>query len=77
MGGTANRPPFRGKQMESFAYNFTDLELVLMRRDNITRNEARTIIREMRDRVFVSGEDPEEVLHENGLEPDYIWNLLD
>jgi hypothetical protein len=37
--------------------------------------EAREILQEMRARVM-EGEDPEEVLYEEGLEPDYIFDLL-
>jgi len=38
--------------------------------------EAREIIAEMRERV-ADGEDPEDVLHEYGLEPDYVFDILD
>ena len=34
------------------------------------------IISEMKERVQ-SGEDPEEVLYDEGLEPDYVFDLLD
>lgn len=61
--------------MESFARKFTDVELILIRRDNIPRDEARQILKDLRERV-VDGEDPEELLHEIGLEPDYIWDIL-
>lgn len=37
--------------------------------------EAADEIQAMRNRVF-SGEDPEEILYEYGLEPDYVWDLL-
>jgi ArsR family metal-binding transcriptional regulator len=37
--------------------------------------EAREIVKEMKERVN-DGEDPEEILHEHGLEPDYIFDLL-
>ena len=37
--------------------------------------EAREILKEMRARVM-DGEDPEEVLYEEGLEPDYVFDLL-
>jgi len=37
--------------------------------------EALEILKEMKARV-TEGEDPEEVLHEEGLEPDYILDLL-
>jgi len=61
--------------MESFARKFTDVELILMRRDNIARDEARQILEDLRERV-VDGEDPEELLHEIGLEPDYVWDII-
>ena len=57
-------------------WQLESVQTILMRRDGMTRDEAREAINEMRQRVM-DGEDPEEVLHENGLEPDYIWNLLD
>jgi len=63
------------KHMESFARKFTDVELILMRRDNIPRDEARQILKDLRERV-VDGEDPEELLHEIGLEPDYVWDII-
>jgi len=37
--------------------------------------EAREIIAEMRERV-ADGEDPEDVLYEYGLEPDYVFDIL-
>lgn len=49
---------------------------VLMRRDGLTKEEAREAISEARDRVW-KGEDPEEVLAEEfGLEPDYLFDLI-
>lgn len=53
-----------------------DLVTVLMKRDNLPRNEAEAEIEEMKERV-ADGEDPEEVLHDCGLEPDYVLDLLD
>ena len=38
--------------------------------------EAREIIAEMRERV-ADGEDPEDVLYEYRLEPDYVFDILD
>jgi hypothetical protein len=38
-------------------------------------NEALEVINEMRQRVM-DGEDPEEILFEEGLEPDYIMDIL-
>lgn len=37
--------------------------------------EALEIISEMRERMF-EGENPEELLYEWGLEPDYVFDLL-
>jgi hypothetical protein len=48
---------------------------ILVRRDGMDKQEARDFINEMRERVM-EGEDPEEVLYEIGLEPDYIWELI-
>lgn len=46
-----------------------------MTRDEMSHQEAIELLQEMRQQV-TAGEDPEEVLYENGLEPDYIYNLL-
>ena len=49
---------------------------ILVRRDGMTRAEAKDMLEEARDRV-AKGEDPEEILHDDfGLEPDYIWELI-
>lgn len=40
-----------------------------------SRDEALEIIRDMRERVM-DGEDPEEILYEEGLEPDYVMDIL-
>jgi len=56
--------------------NETLLE-VLMRRDGMARADALELIAEAKARVE-DGEDPEEVLYDEfGLEPDYIFDLLD
>jgi hypothetical protein len=53
------------------------LKQVIMRRDNLTSDEADWRIAEARERV-ANGEDPEEILHDDfGLEPDYIFDILD
>lgn len=53
------------------------LKQVLMRRDRLTSDEADAAIAEAKERV-AEGEDPEEVLlDEFGLEPDYVFDLLD
>jgi len=52
------------------------LKQVLMRRDNMTEDEAMQLIREGKKEVE-DGNDPEEVLLDLfGLEPDYIFDLL-
>ena len=53
----------------------TELVKVLMRRDGLTRQEAEELRQEMQERME-EGEDPEEILYEEGLEPDYIMDLL-
>jgi len=40
-----------------------------------SKEEALEIIQEMKEQVN-QGEDPEEVLFENGLEPDYFFDLI-
>lgn len=53
------------------------LHEVLMRRDGLSAREASRQIWEAKERV-IAGEDPEEVLaDEFGLEPDYIFDLLE
>lgn len=53
------------------------LKEVLMRRDNMTSEEADEAIADAHERV-IEGEDPEEVLADAfGLEPDYVFDLLD
>jgi hypothetical protein len=59
----------------SSEWQLDSVESILMRRDGMTRDEARDAIHEMQQRV-IDGEDPEEVLHEIGLEPDYIFDIL-
>lgn len=49
---------------------------ILINRDGLSRSDAVELINELRARV-AEGEDPEELLHDElGLEPDYIWELL-
>lgn len=53
------------------------LKTVLMRRDGLTASEAQEQIDDAREAVL-DGADPEEILHNDfGLEPDYIFELLD
>ena len=53
------------------------LKQVIMRRDNLSSDEADELIDEAKQAVRDGG-DPEEILHDDfGLEPDYFWDLLD
>lgn len=54
----------------------SDLKLTLMKRDNLTSDEADELIEEMRKAVE-GGADPEELLFDEGLEPDYLDDLLE
>ena len=50
---------------------------ILVQRDDMTPDEAMELLEEARERVR-DGENPEEILYEDfGLEPDYIWDLID
>lgn len=48
----------------------------LVEGQGFTKQEAKEEIEEMRERVLQDGDNPEEVLYEYGLEPDYIFDLL-
>lgn len=52
-----------------------ELVKIFMKRDSLTEKEAKALVREMRERVW-EGENPEEVLYDEGLEPDYIFDLI-
>ena len=52
-----------------------NLKQVLLSRDKMSLEEAEDSIKEMRKRIE-EGEDPEEILFEIGLEPDYIFDLI-
>lgn len=55
----------------------TELEQVLIERDKMSLEEAREMIDEARKEI-ANGRDPEEILYEDfGLEPDYIYDLLE
>ena len=50
---------------------------VLMRRDGLSKLDAEEAVDDARSRVKF-GEDPEEILEEEfGLEPDYVFELLE
>lgn len=52
------------------------LRKALMEGQDLSVQEANEIIQEMKTRVHEEQEDPEEVLHEYGLEPDYVLDLI-
>jgi hypothetical protein len=51
------------------------LKQALMNSQDLSEQEAEELISEMKDRVQ-EGENPEEVLRDEGLEPDYFFELL-
>lgn len=53
----------------------TDLHKALMNKEDLTAEEVDNLVKEMKDRL-ISGEDPEEILRDEGLEPDYVFDLL-
>jgi hypothetical protein len=52
-----------------------NIRKALMEGQDLTLEEANHLLKEMRQRVK-DGEDPEEVLYEEGLELDYFYDLL-
>jgi hypothetical protein len=53
----------------------TELHLAIMNKLECSKEDADEAIMEMKERVK-EGADPEEVLFENGFEPDYVFDLL-
>lgn len=53
----------------------TELMKVLMERDELSMAEAAERIKELKQQV-ANGEDPEDVLYDIELEPDYSLDLL-
>ena len=51
------------------------LKTILMNREEISENEAKEMIEEMKEMVY-EGENPEEVLYDYGLEPDYFLEII-
>jgi len=47
-----------------------------MEGQDLTKEEAKSRILEMKQRIYNDNEDPEEVLYEEGLEPDYVFELI-
>lgn len=55
---------------------YSELKVVIMRRDGLTSDEADDLIEEAREEVM-EGADPEDVLQNTfGLEPDFIFDLI-
>jgi hypothetical protein len=55
----------------------TELVKILMERDGLPREEAEEFVEEAREAIR-NGGDPEEILHQDfGLEPDYIFGLME
>ena len=54
----------------------TDLHKALMRKYDMTAEDANYRIEEMRQEVYEDDRDPDEVLFDEGLEPDYVMDLL-
>jgi len=52
-----------------------ELLTILIKRDNLSKAEASSLISDMRQAVL-DGENPEELLYDIGLEPDYIFDIL-
>jgi len=55
----------------------TEIESILMRRDGMSADDARQALADARQCVL-DGDDPSDVLQDEfGLEPDYVFDLLD
>lgn len=50
--------------------------LTALMNNGYSQQEALDLIAEMRERML-AGEDPEDLLYEEGLEPDYVFDLLE
>jgi len=48
---------------------------VLQRRDGMSESEAQEVLADLQTRMW-EGEDPEDLLFEIGLEPDYLFDLF-
>jgi hypothetical protein len=63
------------KQRIENLVELTDLHKALMSRDGLSGEEAEEVIKEWREEVW-NGSNPEELLFENGFEPDYVFDIL-
>ena len=53
----------------------TELHIAIMNREGISFTEANEVINEMKTRIR-EGENPENVLFDEGFEPDYVFDLI-
>ena len=53
----------------------TDLQKAIMSKEGCSLIEANGMIEELREEIRLGGH-PEEVLYEFGLEPDYVFDLI-
>ena len=53
----------------------SELKMALMSGQEMTSSEADEAIEEMKE-LILDGEDPEDLLYDYGLEPDYIFDLI-
>ena len=53
----------------------SELKNALMSGQGLSADEADKAIEEMREAVY-EGEDPEELLYDYGMEPDYIFDII-
>ena len=53
----------------------TEFEKILIERDGMSEEEAKLERLDAMERVE-NGEDPEEVLYDYGLEPDYVFDII-
>lgn len=53
----------------------SELIQIFMERDSMSLSEANELLEDMRSEV-ADGADPEDVLYEYGLEPDYFFELI-
>jgi hypothetical protein len=53
----------------------SELKKALMSGQDMSADEADEAIEEMREQVL-QGANPEEVLHDIGLEPDYVFDII-
>lgn len=47
-----------------------------LRNKEYNEQEINDLIEEWRDMILIDGENPEELLRDEGLEPDYVFDLL-